>query len=546
MPRYLINNIPILWFDEPDHEEYWRSLSNHLINAYGNNSVTDHYAVEEILLEGYNFLINEFSSLVLSETSLSFFLYVFWLHELSIKIHRNILGGLKINEIEESQFSTYRRILKLILEQGCDIDLVSGGFPTRDRKALFESKIEKLLYLGNWIYMFTDYIAFQKMIDECYNLRFDENNLLKIDWNHNYGEIYSYLFPKLGEDYEQGTFDRDAVPDLLEKINDCFGIDYNTASGLIFEIKRHHSPHNSIFQTIQPHILPENLRNIQGITFDKAKSFYDGLILSRENKFTIDEVVRKPYSTNRHLFRPILIYNIGGEERALVGNEKLAESIVVLGTNSIHWNNILEEWKQNECMQKFINKKGKEHDKILEDQIEKVIKNKNLYYCRNIKSFKQPNSDNIKIDNHLVGEIDFIIVNIELEKVFVVEAKYNRAKYEGIGFRNDYTNFVNNYEFKLQRKVSWISTNLIVLQEHIKLIEYITDLNLDNYSVEGIFIINTPTFYMFNGDFKAITLNQIFDFLDDNYEFNEINIPIDQNNHEYITVEHPFFRNPNT
>src|SRR5690606_22127304 len=136
---------------------------------------------------------------------------------------------------------------------------------------------------------------------------------------------------------------------------------------------------------------------------------------------TIEEAILKPHSTKRFMFRPILVYNIGGEERALVGKEKFVESVFVLSTNAIHWNAMYEEWLKLKCIQSFITKKGNDHDKILEDKIEEIVKGKDFYYCRNIKSFKQPNADNIRIDNQLAGEIDLIVINKKLKKIFVAD-----------------------------------------------------------------------------------------------------------------------------
>lgn len=77
----------------------------------------------------------------------------------------------------------------------------------------------------------------------------------------------------------------------------------------------------------------------------------------------------------------------------------------------------------------------------------------------------------------------------------------------------DYTQFINSekphksYETKLCRKVNWISNNLEVLKDHLSNIYNMSDIDISNYNVEGIFIINTPTFYMLKEEFKAITLN---------------------------------------
>lgn len=252
-----------------------------------------------------------------------------------------------------------------------------------------------------------------------------------------------------------------------------------------------------------------------------AKAFYDGLSLSRVNKLSIEEAVTKPHSVRRYMFRPILIYQINGEERALVGKEKIQESLVVLATNAISWNIISEEWFNSQCIKSFINKKSGQHDKILEDEIENILKTTDFKYCRNVKTFKQlSGKDNVNIDNEVAGEIDLIFVNHNNKTIYVADAKYNRARYEVVGYRMDYSLFINpgrskSYEKKLDKKVKWVLQNIDVVQEHLCIIYNDLNINLDGYNVVGIFLINTPTFYMLNGNFKALTLNQFSNFLKD-------------------------------
>lgn len=57
--------------------------------------------------------------------------------------------------------------------------------------------------------------------------------------------------------------------------------------------------------------------------------------------------------------------------------------------------------------------------------------------------------------------------------------------------------------------------------------------------------INTPTFYMFNGQFKAITLKQFGDFIDGKYEYPDLFIVDGEGDDETLMmVKHPYFRKP--
>ncbi|AGA78239.1 hypothetical protein [Echinicola vietnamensis] len=539
MARVKIDGNLILTYEyEPYREIYWTNLSNYIIKKYGNKEFTEHSLVETILLDCFHFFVNEFKSIIFEESTTSFFNYAFYLHEQSLQFLVKTRDGLSFGEIDENDFSIYRRILKLALEQGCDIDLNWGKFPTSQEVFRMEDKIQRLFYLGTWFYIFADYVAFHKMIPNAKKINFDREGYIGVYWQKHYESSYDGLFPKLSNDYAKGTFDENAVGELKEAINKCFEIDFDFAGDLIFEIKKHFS--SSPFQTIEPYVLPENLSNHFKIDKKSAKQFYNGLSISRENKQPIENVVYKPYSTERYMYRPILIYKIDGVNRALVGKEKFAESIYVLATNAISWNTIPIEWRQNKCMFKYMSRKGNEHDSILEDKVEEILKARDLRYVRNVKSFKRPGINNINIDNEVAGEIDFIIIDDSRSKIIVADSKYNKAKYEAVGFRTDNTNFITKYEPKLQKKIDWISGNKVVVQEHFKIIYHIHDLDISNYEVIGLFFINTPTFYMLNGTYKAITLNQLDNFFSEDYE--EITIKHTDKEGVESLIKHPYFK----
>lgn len=542
MPRIRIHDFLIISYDISPGDRYWTALSTHLMALYGNETVTDHAQVEAILIDSFKFLCKEFREEIKKETSFKFFQYIFFLHEQSIQLYKLVLGGAKLNTVDEDEFAMYRRVLKNILEQGCDNDLFWGDMPNPDEMLQIDEKVQDLLYLGTWIYAFADMIAFQKMVDRCHWIQFKHGNLLSIDWQYHYGQLYHSLFPQLRTDYERGTFDLQAFQKLKTAIEECFQIEYGFAASQIFDIKKHHSDLDS--QTIQPHILAENLVLAYGISEESAKDFYNGLTLGRVNKMALEDLVYKPYSLNRHMYRPILIYHIGGEDRALVGYQKFNESIVTLATNAMHWNVLPKEWLNNRCMQLFMNKMSREHDKILEDEVQKVLESEHLLFVRNIKSFKQPNGNNVNIDNQTAGEIDFIILNGKLKKIFVADSKYNRARYETVGFRNDLANFVSDYEPKLAKKLNWVKGNVQLVQNHFRIIYNQRDLNLEGFSVEGVFFINTPTFYMFNGNYNAITLNSLRSFITGRFENKKfIYLNKDPNaDNMYDIIEHPYFK----
>ncbi|PZR30381.1 MAG: hypothetical protein DI538_22735, partial [Azospira oryzae] len=293
---YIDGHLMIRYSDAPA-QEYWSEVSSLISQKYGEARITEHNTVELVLLDCFNLFVEKFKTLVNEEQSLPFFLYVFYLHEESIKlVRKNIFEGLSLYPVGDSEFAMYRRILKNVLEQGCDIDLAWGDFPTAQEVFRMDEKLQKLIYLGRWLYDLADSIALHKMVNSFHSVSFKSGDEMMLDYQYHYAKLYDALFPGLQQDYSKAIADEQSVHKLRDALESCFGIDYDFAGGVIFEIKANFS--DSEFQTIQPHVLPQNLVQQFQITETEAQRFYDGLSISRNNKMTLEDLVYKPYNMN--------------------------------------------------------------------------------------------------------------------------------------------------------------------------------------------------------------------------------------------------------
>ena len=66
--------------------------------------------------------------------------------------------------------------------------------------------------------------------------------------------------------------------------------------------------------------------------------------------------------------------------------------------------------------------------------------------------------------------------------------------------------------------------------------------DITGYCVEGIFIINTPTFYMFNSDYRIYIVDDIIDVLSQRYVDPEYTIMTE--NEMILNVKYPYFQRP--
>src|SRR5690554_4241831 len=76
---------------------YWAEMSQKVIDNYGKKVFTDNAEVEDILIFCFQYLIEKFKEIVFSEDSFTFYMYVFWLHEESLKIYLQYNQGAKLD-----------------------------------------------------------------------------------------------------------------------------------------------------------------------------------------------------------------------------------------------------------------------------------------------------------------------------------------------------------------------------------------------------------------------------------------------------------------
>lgn len=156
-----------------------------------------------------------------------------------------------------------------------------------------------------------------------------------------------------------------------------------------------------------------------------------------------------------------------------------------------------------------------------------------------IESFCTISKNNINIKDD-IGDIDILFIDTEQSTIYICECKNLRIKYDYKEYKNDYTK-LQEYESQLERKINWASENKKIIQEHFKLRPN-NPINIDilNYKVEGIFIINSVTIYMYNGKYKSYTIYNFRRMLKGENVFEEIDL--EYKGKDYI-IEYPYFDN---
>jgi len=543
MIKYTSDGQVFVTYDDKSAEYFEPLLSKAVHEEYGLGPF-DEQLTKRILLFAYNWLGSNFHHIVTDLNDVNFVFSLFFHHESSFELTKRISSGENLEEtegIKHHDLALNRRILKLALEQTCEVNYTYQAPVSQEKKREYIRILEDLLYLGKEIYYIADCLAENRMTPNSILLSFNEAGQLNIERNHHFEDVMPLLMEHFFDPaYREGVFNTAPVHELRDTLRDCMGIDYDFAGGLIFEIKRIHSGNEH--QTVEPGILPKNLVN-QGIDPENAENFYNGLTLSRRNKLSVAESVYKVSSLNRHMFRPILIINYNGEDRALVGRNKWGESIVAMGTNGFQWQKAPDEWLRNRCFRTFLDRLFTEHDKLLEDEVERILDELKFPFARNILSFRTVQSNHTRIDVENIGEMDFVFIDLIQGKIIVADCKYNRARYEMVGYSTDYKNFVEEYEPKLKRKIAWLEANRPLIQSEFELRYSGAIPDISTYPIIGMFIINTPTYYMLNGTIPTMTIYSLKEFIENDYTYPTIEIRQKTPTGDILTQEinYPYF-----
>ena len=112
--------------------------------------------------------------------------------------------------------------------------------------------------------------------------------------------------------------------------------------------------------------------------------------------------------------------------------------------------------------------------------------------------------------------------------------------------RDDMRKFVNGssnntaYDKRMEMKLDWLSKNRKELIHHFLSKE--EKIDITNYDIEGVFILSTPTVYMYNSRYRIYLIGELEDLIRGNYKDPEIDYSIEKNGKELKEkIKYPFF-----
>lgn len=550
MPTYKIQNLLIYKGRKQAERKYREELSLQLINKFGKGPF-EQQVITEILVTSLNYYIAEFEKISSKENSYTFYENVFWFHEQATEvIYKDLLDDKAPKEIAGNYIAGYRRILKFIIEMGCEVEMVSGEEINDKYRIRTELILDDLLFLGEMIMTCVDLYAEQRMIEDVAEIKFTSKDLYIFSRRHHYDFIFSHISKEFGTQITKHIVDPEGIRDFEKALEKCFGIHYKDVSHLIASIQKElHREHGDAVSTGWESFVV-NLTNMFGVPANIAEQFFAGLRLDKKNKMSLLDLACKPYNLNRFIYRPIVIWKVDGKEYGVFGSNSWTEAIIQLMTNAFPWGKAPKEWLTNPCFKEYVHNKEDEHDKWLDDEVENKMKQLGFMYDRNVKRI-QSNSTTHNIDIAGLGEIDFIIISENLKKLYIADCKHLLGRYDIVNQKNDFNAFAvgssknKSYNETLKAKLVWFNNNKIELEQHFQRKYNKPELSLDNYTIEGIFIVNSPTFYMYNSDYRIYTIDQIMDVATGKFVDPTFMVVVEEEDTETIlNIKYPFFKKP--
>lgn len=543
MPGYIIEEKRIIISDDKYKDVYWPELSELVKEKFFSEAleISDPKIVEEILKFSFSFFCEKLEEKIKNEKRFSFYLFCHNLHEDSIDIFLKQTEGYKLS-INEEKFAASRRILKVILEQSTKYEL--KGAPNfflemKENREGYSNFLEELIYIGEWAFISSEYLARVQLFPKAIGVKNDlENNEIAFLIFQPYPLFFSHIFKDLPNHDSQVALS-DCIDDFKSLIQDKYSIKYDDLSYFVAEILQ--NPQNRLGVTILPEIA-KIVKTNTSVDHKFLDSFYAGLTVTKENALTMEGSFYKNQDIYRHIFRPILEYSIEGKQFHIIGANKWGESMMLLTTNCFPFGIFPPEWKINKDLKKFIEKIDNTHDKLLQNPIADLIKTKGFPFEIDIKSFQSVKKQFINIDK-TIGDIDILFLDLINKRIYVCECKHNRSRFDYNNWKRDYSNFKDKHEEQLKRKVDWAISNIAVIQNHFKLrVDAPVDINLNDFKVVGIFIINAPTIYMYNSQYNCYTIHDFNRLLNNENPYPDFFITSEDTGKVY-RVRHPYFEN---
>src|SRR5574344_833040 len=191
-------------------------------------------------------------------------------------------------------------------------------------------------------------------------------------------------------------------------------------------------------------------------------------------------------------------------------------------TNQIPFNILPKEWKEILEFKEYTKQQNEKRATWIEDYLEAILKKNSLSYLRNIKSINDKDLDKEPaVNGGNVGEIDFIVVDHNHKKLYVIECKCLKSYYDFPSFSLDKEKFEGaknkersdkkSYNNQLRCKFDWVSKNLQDVRAELE--RNAINLLDASYTVDCLFLTDSKSYYSLFSEYNILSRGEIENYL---------------------------------
>lgn len=475
---------------DPNAEILDLKLTARIQSHFGAKSfISSRDLIDEILLLCYDHHCNVFLELVRNEKSFQFYSWCIDRLENILEDSRN--SGSEVNYIDRNLLATYKRALRLTIEEACSLNLLRVE-ESYDEPRFYElfgeifKNVHKALYYSNIRNMAKTVSAMLYLTLETKgNYYLTRDPIFDLKYKASMEDLDFHSKFRLADDSLTKPF--------VEFITTELGCTFENWLMGLSEISKH-----LIATDLEPmdwDFMIKLFTKGSKVHHDKAYSFFDGMLLKPHT----EQVQRRAYRTNvleRQLYKPILNWTLENHHYVVYRRNTFIEALSMLVFDTIPWDDtkVPTSWRNHLHAHKYFISEKDKVGKILENKVEQILGVTELKFIRDFKYGK----------NQTEGEIDFVFLDEEVNVIYLCECKNLIKRPDNFGWLADKNNFVKNSE-QMERHIGGTKNHFRELCREFSEKYGVVPKALSHQTFVPIFILNSPTLFMYESEMLVVS-----------------------------------------
>lgn len=236
-----------------------------------------------------------------------------------------------------SEISEKRRILKYIIEFGCEVAMTK----TSISEIAITENLEKIYEIGKMILFSANMFAELIMVNNFFDITLCDDRLL-----FSRSKQYESLFEKINaiseQQIEESIIDQNALKDLSIALYECMEINIVSLFDLIKLFCSEKRTGMITKKGLITHLCFQN-----NIDKYQVEEFLNGLIINSETKMSLKDLVWKPNRFNRFHYCPFIEWVIDGNVLLQFSLYSFDSCMFQIAKNAIPFGHAPKEWLSN-------------------------------------------------------------------------------------------------------------------------------------------------------------------------------------------------------